>query len=194
MVEVGNEATEITEDDLKEFLSAKSYEDQFRILLAHAEKNQKIIQIRRLNKMENYNANSAVSQEEISNQFEEFCHTKGIIAKFKVAFAQMGENARKQHEQDKANIEAVKKSEENKEFREFLHTKGFKAQCKLVIENIKKGARESNERVRKQIEESKHGRHVAGSDYTAEQLTAEFNAFLKEKGLDEKYVVEVVEE
>ena len=88
--------------------------------------------------MENYNADYAVSQEEITKQFEEFCHTKGIVAKFKVAFEQMGENASRQKEQDKANIEAVKNAEENKEFRDFLHTKGFKAKCRLVIENIKR--------------------------------------------------------
>ena len=35
--------TEITEEDFKEFLSAESDEAQLKILLAHAEKNQKII-------------------------------------------------------------------------------------------------------------------------------------------------------
>ena len=38
-----DEITEITEEDFKEFLSAESLEEQFKILLAHAEKNQKII-------------------------------------------------------------------------------------------------------------------------------------------------------
>ena len=37
---------EITTEDFKEFLSAESYEKQLKILLAHAEKNQKSIQIK----------------------------------------------------------------------------------------------------------------------------------------------------
>ena len=135
--------------------------------------------------------------EEISRQFEEFCHTKGIAAKFKVAFANMAESARRQKEADKAAFEEVKRqsAENNAEFTEFLHTKGFKAKVKLVIENIKKGAKESNERVRKQIEQAKHGLpDVNAKTYTAESLTREFNGFLKTKGLDDKYTVEVTEE
>ena len=155
--------------------------------------------------MENYNADYAVSQEEITKQFEEFCHTKGIVAKFKVAFEQMGENAHRQHEQDKANIEAVKNSEENKEFKEFLHTKGFKAKCRLVIENIKKGAANANADTARKLDEL-HAKTQASirahsvtpgakpAEYSAEQLAAEFNAFLKERGLDEKYAVQIVEE
>ncbi len=194
----------LTPDDLREFLSAKTYEEQFGILLKHSEKNKKFIEIRRKN-MENYNANYAVSQEEITKQFEEFCHTKGIVAKFKVAFEQMGENTRRQKEQDKANIEAVKNSEENKEFKEFLHTKGFKAKCRLVIENIKKGAKNANADTAKKLDEL-HAKTQASirahsvtpgakpAEYSAEQLAAEFNAFLKERGLDEKYAVQIVEE
>ena len=155
--------------------------------------------------MENYNADYAVSQEEITKQFEEFCHTKGFVAKFKVAFMQMGDNTRRQKEQDKANIEAVKNSEENKEFREFLHTKGFKAKCRLVIENIKRGAANANADTAKKLDEL-HAKTQANiraysttpattpANYSAEQLAAEFNAFLKERGLDEKYSVEIVEE
>ncbi len=194
----------LTAEDLNEFLSAKTYAEQFEILLKHSQKNQKIIEIRR-KKMENYNADYAVSQEEISKQFEEFCHTKGIVAKFKVAFDQMGENARRQHEQDKANIEAVKNSEENKEFREFLHTNGFKAKCRLVIENIKRGAANANADTARKLDEL-HAKTQANirahsvtpnaktAEYSAEQLSAEFNAFLKERGLDDKYAVQVVEE
>ncbi len=194
----------LTMDDFREFLSAKTYEEQLGILLKHSEKNQKFIEIRR-KKMENYNADYAVSQEEITKQFEEFCHTKGIVAKFKVAFEQMGEDARRQHEQDKANIEAVKNSEENKEFKEFLHTKGFKAKCRLVIENIKKGAANANADTARKLDEL-HARTQASirahsvtpnakpAEYSAEELAAEFNAFLKERGLDEKYAVQIVEE
>ena len=142
-------------------------------------------------------SNTNQNYEEISKQFEEFCHTKGIVAKFKLAFANMAEGARKQREADKAQLEEIKRqsAEANPEFTEFLHTKGFKAKVKLVIENIKKGAKESNERVRKQIEEAKHGvPSVTAHCYTAEELSREFNAFLKAKGLDDKYVVEVTEE
>ncbi len=199
-----DEDKSLTIDDLNEFLSAKTYAEQFEILLKHSQKNQKIIEIRR-KKMENYNAEYAVSQEEITKQFEEFCHTKGIVAKFKVAFEQMGENVRRQHEQDKANIEAVKNSEENKEFREFLHTKGFKAKCRFVIESIKRGAANANADTARKLEEL-HARTQASirahsvtsgaipAEYSAEQLAAEFNAFLKERGLDEKYAVQIVEE
>lgn len=49
-----NEATALTEKDFNEFLSATG-EEQFKILLAHAERNKKIIQIRRLKTMEQYN-------------------------------------------------------------------------------------------------------------------------------------------
>lgn len=188
----------ITEKDYQQFLSATG-EEQFKILLSHAERNKKIIQIRRTKTMnEQYNDHR---YEEISKQFEEFCHTKGIAAKFKVAFAQMAENTRKQAEADKAQLEEVKRrsAESNPEFTEFLHTKGFKAKVKLIIENIKKGARESNERVRKQIEQSKHGVHTVSSVATpavciVADLSREFNAFLKAKGLDGKYVVEVTKE
>ena len=194
-----------TIEDWNEFLSAKTYAEQFEILLKHSQKNQKIIEIRRKKKMENYNADYAVSQEEITKQFEEFCHTKGIVAKFKVAFEQMGENAHRQHEQDKANIEAVKNSEENKEFREFLHTKGFKAKCRFVIESMKKSAKNANADTAKKLDEL-HAKTQASirahsvtpnakpAEYSAEQLAAEFNAFLKERGLDEKYAVQIVEE
>ncbi len=195
----------LTAEDINEFLSAKTYAEQFEILLKHSQKNQQIIEIRRKKKMENDNANYSVSQQEIAKQFEEFCHTKGIVAKFKVAFEQMGDNARRQREQDKANIQAVQNSEQNKEFREFLHTRGFRAKCRLVIENIKRGAANANADTARKLDElhaqtqaniRAHGvnRGATAAEYSAEQLSAEFNAFLKERGLDEKYTVQVVEE
>ena len=199
-----DEEDAFTIEDWNEFKSAKTYAEQFEILLKHSQKNQKIIEIRR-KKMENYNSDYAVSQEEITKQFEEFCHTKGIVAKFKVAFEQMGDNARRQKEQDKANIEAVKNSEENKEFREFLHTKGFKAKCRFVIESMKKSAKNANADTAKKLDEL-HAKTQASirahsvtpnakpAEYSAEQLAAEFNAFLKERGLDEKYAIQIVEE
>lgn len=183
----------LTNKDLTEFLSA-SDKEQWKILLAHAERNKKNIQIMRLKTMEQ---NSVNNYEEITKQFEEFCHTKGIVAKFKVAFGNIAENTRKQKESDKAQLEEVKRqsAENNKEFTEFLHTKGFKAKVKLVIENIKKGAKESNEKVRKQIEEAKRGVPSAHAQtYTADELSREFNEFLKAKGLADKYAVEVTEE
>ena len=51
-----DEEDAFTIDDLNEFLSAKTYAEQFEILLKHSQKNQKIIEIRRKKKMENYNA------------------------------------------------------------------------------------------------------------------------------------------
>ena len=134
----------INNEEFNKFMEAKTFKEKIKILIIHSENNQKNIENRRKNNMENYKTDYATSQEEISKQFEEFCHTKGIKAKFKVAFSQMKENAHHQHEQDKANIEAVRNSKENQEFKEFLHTKGFKAKCRLVIENMKKGAKNAN--------------------------------------------------
>lgn len=135
-----------------------------------------------------------VDIEEANNQFKEFLKTKGIKEKFKLAFANMKESTKVQHEEDVKNFQAVKAKslEDNKDFVDFLKTKGFKAKVKLVIENIKKGARESNQKVKEQIAASKpviNKRPV----YSVNDLSHEFNQFLKQKGLDEKYVV-VVEE
>lgn len=169
--------------------------------------------------MEQYNDHS---YEEISKQFEDFCHTKGIAAKFRVAFANMAENTRKQKEADKAQLEEVKRrsAEENPEFTEFLHTKGFKAKVKLVIANLKKGCREASQKTavavdnisaqtkanvaRAQAEVYKttagYGAQPYGvkvtdaSEYSADELTKAFNDFLKEKGLDGRYAVEVTDE
>lgn len=213
--------TGLTEEDMNEFISAVSYEEQWRLLLAHAEKNRKIIKIRRLKEMNNEQYNDH-SYEEISRQFEEFCHTKGIVAKFKVAFGNMEENARKQKEVDKAQLEEVKRqsAEANPEFAEFLHTKGFKAKVKLVIANIKKGCQEAphktavavdgiSAQTKANIARAQAGvyRTTAGygtqscgvkmtdaSEYSIDELSREFNEFLKEKGLDGKYAVEVTDD
>ena len=117
----------ISDDEFHQFMEAKTFKEKIKILTIHSENNQKNIENRRKNNMENYKTDYAVSEEEISKQFKEFCNTKGIKAKFKVAISQMKENAYQQHEQDKANIEAVRNSKENQDFKEFLHTKGFKA-------------------------------------------------------------------
>lgn len=184
----------ISKEEFDTFLKA-SGEEQWKILLKHAEKNNKIIILRRKKQMEQ---EQTKNYEEISNQFSEFLHTKGIKAKFKVAFSNMAESARIQHETDKEKFEEVKRksAEENKEFTEFLHTKGFKAKVKLVIENIKKGAKEAPLKTAKEINKISTKNMVVGSssNYTAKELSKEFNDFLKDKGLDGKYVVEVLEE
>ncbi|MDE6200682.1 MAG: hypothetical protein K2M47_02210 [Clostridiales bacterium] len=213
-----NESVVITEKDFRQFLSATGKE-QFKILLSHAERNKKIIQIRRTKTMnEQYNDHH---YEEISNQFEEFCQTKGIAAKFKVAFANMAESARKQKETDKAQLEEVKRqsAEANPEFTEFLHTKGFKAKVQLIIANLKKGIKEAprktaaaidgiSAQTRANIANAKASvyRTTAGygatngaklqdaSEYSADDLAREFNEFLRAKGLDGKYAVEVTGE
>ena len=146
---------------------------------------------------------------EVNEQFSAFLHTKGIAAKFKLAFNNMGESAIKQHAADVAEFEAVKakSAEDNREFNEFLHTKGLKAKYKLVIENIKKGAKATPANTAAQIAKVQAGTQaaiaranamgkpqVAVAEVTAATLEEEFNAFLKSKGLDGKYTVCVTEE
>lgn len=144
---------------------------------------------------------------ELNNQFNEFLHTKGIAAKFKIAFANMSDSVRKQHEKDVANFETIKAqaTEDNKDFVEFLQTKGIKAKYHLVVENIKKGAAAAPHNTAAQIAKvqaqtqaaiaraNAHGKSVP-TEYSATTLQDEFNAFLKSKGLDEKYTVSVTEE
>lgn len=131
---------------------------------------------------------------DVNDQFADFLKTKGIKAKFKLAFANMKESASAQHAADVKAFNEVKtkSAEENKEFVEFLHTKGFKAKVKLVVENIKKGAKESREKTKEQIAKS---RQLANPNrvITASDLNKEFNEFLKQKGLSSKYTV-VIEE
>lgn len=121
---------------------------------------------------------------ELNEQFVEFLHTKGIKAKFKLAFANMKESAKVQHQKDVQNFQAVKAKsiEDNREFYEFLHTKGFKAKVKLVIENIKKGAKEAKNRP---VNPYSHINEV--------NLNKELELFLKSKNLDKKYKVTLEE-
>ncbi len=160
--------------------------------------------------------------EEIGKQFEEFCHTKGIVAKFKVAFGNIAESAREQKEADKAQLEEVKRqsAEANPEFTELLHTKGFKAKVKLIIANLKKGCKEApaktvaavdgiSAQTKANIARAQAGVYQAtagyeaqpygvkvkdASEYSADELAREFNEFLKSKGLDGEYAVEVTDE
>jgi len=146
---------------------------------------------------------------ELNEQFTAFLHTKGIAAKFKLAFNNMAESARKQHTADVAEFEAVKaqSAEDNKEFAEFLRTKGVKAKYRLVVENIKKGAKAAPANTAAQIARVQAetqvavaranalGKtHPAATEVSAATLEDEFNAFLKSKGLDGKYTVSVTEE
>ena len=146
---------------------------------------------------------------ELNDQFSAFLHTKGIAAKFKLAFNNMGESARKQHAADVVEFEAVKvqPTEDNKEFAEFLRTKGIKAKYKLVVENIKKGAKAAPANTAAQIAKVRAETQVAVAranamgetepsvtEVSAATLENEFNSFLKSKGLDGKYVVSVTEE
>ena len=94
----------------------------------------------------------------------------------------------------------------NDQFSAFLHTKGIKAKFKLVIENIKKGAKAAPANTAAQIAKvqaetqaavaraNAMGKLQPATDVSAANLEAEFNAFLKSKGLDGKYTVSVSEE
>lgn len=130
--------------------------------------------------------NNQVNEKEIkelNDKFIAFLHTKGISAKFKLAYQDIKESAIKTHQESVANFNEVKAKsiEENKEFYEFLHTKGFKAKVKLVIENIKKGAKEAKDHPYGKVQVSQ------------EDLNQKFNEFLKVNNLDNKYKV-VIEE
>lgn len=147
--------------------------------------------------MENQNVlneQEVLEVKDVNDQFVEFLHTKGLKAKFKLAFDNMKVSAKTQHAEDVKSFEAVKKQsmEDNKEFVEFLHTKGLKAKVQLVIENIKKGAQESNQKVKEQIQMAKKG-CTSNKSITAEELNKEFNEFLKIKGLNNKYTVTIEE-
>lgn len=148
---------------------------------------------------------------ELNEQFSEFLHTKGIGAKFRIAFKNMEQSAHKQHDTDKASFEAVKNqsAEDNKEFVDFLHAKGIKAKYNLVVENIKKSAKAAPHDTAAQV--SKIHAHTqqavarinsygtphsksAPEAYTAVSLADEFNAFLRTKGLDGKFTVSITED
>ena len=141
---------------------------------------------------------------ELNRQFGEFLRTKGISAKFKVAFDGMADSARRQREKDKAAFEAVKaqSAEENADFIQFIHTKGLKAKYDLVVENIKKGAAAAPSKTAAGIARVKAGTAEAvaranarGGACSAEaaNLAREFNEFLKAKGLDTRYTVSVTD-
>ncbi len=209
-METKNNDLNITAEEHKEFLQENTFQGRMKILLKHSEKNNLRIERSRIMEQQ-LKSQEQIQREmmELGDQFSEFLHAKGIIAKFKLAFANMGESAREQREQDKLQIQKVKaeakeRHEEatagNKDFVEFLHTKGFKAKCRLVIENMKKGASESRQKTAESIAKATaqaQGNMVGSSiklaptEVNAEILTREFNAFLKSKGLDGEYTVVV---
>lgn len=121
---------------------------------------------------------------EVNERFMDFLKTKGIKAKFKLAFANMEESAKNKHKIDVENFNQIKAKsiEDNKEFYEFLHTKGFKAKVRLVIENIKKGAKEAKN--------NSVNLHNLVNEINLEK---EFELFLKSKNLDKKYTVKIEE-
>lgn len=198
-----NDDLYITKEDYEEFINEKDFEKKVKILLLHSKKNN--LRIQRRKKLERTQEEIQNEMLELNNEFSEFLKTKGIIAKFKLAFSNMSESTKKQHEKDVKDFnEAKAKSiEENKDFVEFLHTKGFKAKCRLVIENIKKGARESSAKTAEQIAKSRvRAQNQINAnkpkntyvEITAEDLSNQFNEFLRSKGLDSEYVVLVSEE
>lgn len=135
---------------------------------------------------------------ELNDQFKTFLKTKGIKAKYDLVVENLKENTKKQHEIDKANFEEVKQKsyEDNKEFVEFLKTKGIKAKFKLAFKNMKESAKNARVDVHKPNPHvyipnvNAYNPHV---QVNAQTLTSDFEGYLKSKGLDKKYKVEIVE-
>lgn len=152
-------------------------------------------------------AETQAELEELNACFSEFLHTKGIGARFRLAFANMKESAKRQHAEDVARLEAVKaeSAEQNADFIAFLKAKGFKAKLRLVIEGIKRGAANASKNTAAQIAKVKAdtaasvaragvGTQAAPTEISAEELAAEFNKYLAKRGLDGKFTLTVVEE
>jgi len=145
--------------------------------------------------------------QELNDQFAEFLQTKGIKAKFKLAFHNMSESAKKQHAASIAEFESIKarSAKDNREFAEFLRTKGIKAKYKLVVENLKNSAKSASANTAAQIARVQAETRAAvahtnalgnppfPANANAAVLEEEFRVFLKSKGLDGKYNVSVTE-
>ena len=83
--------TALTNKDYSEFMEAKTFKQRMDVLQVHSQKNE---QFKRRNNME---------------EMQENVKKENKVAKFfKDAFHDMAENAKAQHEVDKANFEAVK--------------------------------------------------------------------------------------
>ena len=137
--------------------------------------------------MENKNLNE-VLEKDVTEQFSEFLKTKGLTAKFKLAFENMKESAKIQHANDVEAFNELKRqsAEDNKDFVEFLHTKGLKAKVRLVIENIKKGAKESKEKTKYSLisqifknrtikKETSYKLHVVKTQSNYEEIASLYN-------------------
>ena len=134
----------------------------------------------------------------LNDEFKEFLKTKGIKAKFKLAFENMKESTKKQHEVSKENFEEVKRQsiENNKEFYEFLKTKGIVAKFKLAFKNMKEGAknaRVNNHHVNIPQANIANANPYANNHVNVYTLTNDFESYLKSKGLEKKYKIEIVE-
>ncbi len=131
---------------------------------------------------------------DLGDEFSKFLHTKGISAKFKLAFADMEQSAKEQSEKNRAQFEQIKaqSAEQNKDFIEFIHTKGIKAKYRLVIENIKRGTAEAKQRNAESAANAAAARENSYHENekpSSRQISQAFNEFLKEKGLDGEYTV-----
>ena len=131
--------------------------------------------------MENYRT-SAKNGGEIGRLFEDFCHERGISAEFNVTFGQTLENCGGQcaqvkpqtAEESRIVIKNVKPSSETSDSEEARKIAAIKAETRAVI--------------------AEYGAVTTPSDLSAEKLSAEFNAFLKQKGVADNYSVQVVKE
>ncbi len=132
--------------------------------------------------MENYRT-SGENGGEIGRLFEDFCHERGISAEFDVTFGQTLENGGGQCTQVKPQtseaesrivIKNVKPSSETSDSEEARKIAAIKAETRAVI--------------------AEYGAVTTPSDLSAEKLSAEFNAFLKQKGVADNYSVQVVKE
>lgn len=101
-------------------------------------------------------ANKELLEKEVNEQFKEFLNTKGLTAKFKLAFENMKESCKEQHEKDVKSFNEIK------------------------------------EKTKEQIAKAKELGNV-NKQASVNDLNKEFNAFLKAKCLDSKYIVTVEE-
>ena len=137
-------------------------------------------------------------QELTMNDLQEFLDAHSYEDQLKILLIHSEKNRkniefRRKKQMDSNDEFELEKKDISEQFAEFLRTKGIKTKFHLVIENIKKGARESREKAKKQIDASKHDVHKEIIQIQSD-LEKEFNAFLKAKGLDKKYIVVITEE
>lgn len=131
---------------------------------------------------------------DVNQQFTDFLKTKGIKARFKLAFSNMKDNAAVQHQESVREFKEIKKEsrENNKEFVEFLETKGLKAKFYVVVNGFKNGIKEVKS-IDKDSDLEEETVECNSTDCKATELSTEFNNFLKMQGLDTKYQVQIIE-